>query len=95
MMSSEISEEDHELHGQQLRASERPAAYIEGEVHKGPPAHEKAPVDTGVDEGKGIDRGESEHGDEPGRPIFVEENLWKTEIGIVLRPVRSRKLTHK
>lgn len=90
-MESEIAAEDHKLDDQQLEATEESGAHTEEKVQDEFPAHEEPRTDRVSNESKGVDRdeggdnGEGRHGGEHRKANlrFVEENLWKTEIGTI------------
>lgn len=90
-MANEIAAEYHELQDQQVGAAEGPEDHFGEEMHDKSPAHQGARTDTDVDEGTDVNRDEgapeskSENGAESAEPEppYVEEELWKTERGIV------------
>lgn len=98
-MENEIAAEGHKLDDQQTEAAEESRAHIKEIVHDEFPEHEESRTNRDSNESKGVDK--DEHGDNGdsghGGERFVEENLWKTEIGTdrQTKPIWGRSLTDR
>lgn len=90
-MANGIGAEDHELNDQQTGAAEGSGHHLGEQRHDVSPAHQEARTDVDVDGGTGVGRDEGgdnrarEHEAESAEPAarFIEQELWKTEIGMV------------